>query len=33
VIKDEFLKLKRLEWNEYHSKVSQWEIQQYLTMF
>ncbi len=32
-IKDEFLKLKRLEWNEYHSKVSQWEIDQYLTMF
>jgi len=33
VIKDEFVKLKRLEWNEYHSKVSQWEIEQYLTMF
>jgi glutamine synthetase len=32
-IKEEFLKLKRLEWNEYHRQVSQWEIQQYLTMF
>lgn len=32
-IKDEFLKLKRLEWNEYHRQVSNWEIQQYLTMF
>lgn len=32
-INSEFVRLKRLEWNEYHSKVSQWEIQQYLTMF
>ena len=32
-IKDEFVKLKRLEWNEYHRQVSNWEIQQYLTMF
>jgi len=28
----EFLKLKRLEWNEYHRQVSPWEVERYLTM-
>ena len=33
VIYDEFIQLKEAEWNEYHSQVSQWEIDRYLTMF
>ena len=28
----EFLKLKRMEWNEYHRQVSGWEVERYLTM-
>lgn len=32
-IQTEFLKLKWREWNEYHRTVSQWETEQYLTMF
>ncbi len=28
----EFLKLKRMEWNEYHRQVSAWEVERYLTM-
>ena len=28
----EFLKLKRMEWNEYHRQVSAWEVKRYLTM-
>lgn len=28
----EFLRLKRLEWNEYHRQVSAWEVERYLTM-
>jgi glutamine synthetase len=28
----EFLKLKRLEWNDYHRQVSAWEVERYLTM-
>ena len=33
VIYDEFVKLKEAEWLEYHSRVSQWEVDKYLTMF
>ncbi len=32
-IADEFLRLKRAEWNEYHRQVTVWEVQRYLTMF
>jgi glutamine synthetase len=32
-IRNEFLKLKWQEWNEYHRQISQWEINQYLTFF
>ncbi len=32
-IADELIKLKRAEWTEYHSKVSQWEVEKYLTFF
>lgn len=28
----EFLKLKRMEWNDYHRQVSPWEVERYLTM-
>ena len=28
----EFLRLKRIEWNDYHRHVSEWEIDRYLTM-
>jgi len=28
----EFLKLKRMEWNDYHRQVSEWEVERYLTM-
>jgi glutamine synthetase len=31
-IYSEFLKLKRMEWNEYHRQVSPWEVERYLTM-
>jgi glutamine synthetase len=31
-IAPEFLKLKRLEWNEYHRQVSAWEVERYLTL-
>jgi glutamine synthetase len=27
----EFLKLKRMEWNDYHRQVSAWEVERYLT--
>jgi glutamine synthetase len=30
-IADEFLRLKRDEWREYHAQVESWEIQRYLT--
>jgi glutamine synthetase len=30
-IADEFLRLKRAEWREYHAHVGSWEIQRYLT--
>ena len=33
VIYEEFVNLKEAEWKEYHSQVSQWEINRYLTMF
>jgi glutamine synthetase len=33
VIYNEFIDLKEAEWREYHSQVSQWEIDRYLTMF
>jgi glutamine synthetase len=29
----EFVKVKRQEWVKYHSTVSQWEIDRYLTLF
>ena len=32
-IYDEFVTLKEAEWREYHSQVSQWEIDRYLTLF
>ena len=28
----EFLRLKRIEWNDYHRDVSSWEVERYLTM-
>ncbi len=28
----EFLRLKRMEWNDYHRQVSAWEVDRYLTM-
>ncbi|MCS7047226.1 MAG: type I glutamate--ammonia ligase, partial [Gemmataceae bacterium] len=28
----EFIKLKRMEWNDYHRQVSAWEVDRYLTM-
>jgi glutamine synthetase len=28
----DFLKLKRMEWNDYHRTVSAWEVERYLTM-
>ncbi len=31
-IYSEFLKLKRMEWNDYHRQVSAWEVERYLTM-
>jgi glutamine synthetase len=30
-IADEFLRLKRDEWREYHAQVEEWEVQRYLT--
>jgi glutamine synthetase len=33
VIYDEFIKLKTAEWADYHSQVSKWEIDRYLTLF
>ena len=33
IIYDEFIELKETEWREYHSHISQWEIDRYLTMF
>src|SRR5207244_3982955 len=33
VIYPEFLKLKWMEWNDYHRQVSAWEVERYLTMF
>jgi glutamine synthetase len=31
-IAPEFLRLKRMEWNDYHRQVSAWEVERYLTM-
>jgi glutamine synthetase len=31
-IAGEFLRLKRLEWNDYHRQVSAWEVERYLTL-
>lgn len=31
-IAQEFLKIKRTEWNDYHRQVSAWEVERYLTM-
>ncbi len=33
VIYDEFISLKEAEWRSYHSEISQWELDRYLTMF
>ena len=33
VIGDEFIRIKKQEWNEYHRQVSSWEVGQYLTLF
>ena len=33
VIYDEFIDLKEAEWKEYHSQVTQWELDRYLTLF
>jgi glutamine synthetase len=32
-IAEEFLRLKRAEWNEYHRQVTGWEVERFLTMF
>jgi glutamine synthetase len=32
VIAPEFIKLKCMEWNDYHRQVSAWEVERYLTM-
>jgi len=32
-IYDEFVKIKEAEYSEYHSQVTQWEIDRYLTLF
>ncbi len=32
-IYDEFYDVKKREWNEYHSQVSDWELNRYLTLF
>jgi glutamine synthetase len=31
-IADEFLRLKRAEWDEYHRQVTRWEVDRYLTL-
>jgi glutamine synthetase len=31
-IAEEFLRLKRAEWNEYHRQVTSWEVERFLTM-
>ncbi len=31
-ITPEFMKLKRMEWNDYHRQVSAWEVERYLTL-
>ena len=33
VIYDEFISLKKAEWEDYHKTVSKWEVDRYLTMF
>ncbi len=33
VIYDEFIKVKRAEWKQYHAQVTQWELDRYLTLF
>jgi glutamine synthetase len=32
-IADEFIRLKSLEWKSFHSTVTRWELERYLTMF
>jgi glutamine synthetase len=32
-LKDEFIKVKQAEWNEYHLNVSQWELERYTHLF
>ena len=31
-IAPEFIKIKRMEWNDYHRQVSAWEVERYMTM-
>ena len=30
---DEFLKLKRQEWDEFHASISDWEFQRYASLY
>ena len=32
-IYEEFVNLKEEEWREYHSQVTKWEVERYLTLF
>ena len=32
-LRNEFIKYKRAEWEEYHQSVSQWEINRYARLF
>ena len=32
-LKDEFVKYKTQEWNQYHLSISQWEIEKYSSIF
>ena len=32
-LRNEFIRYKRAEWNEYHTAVSEWEIQRYSHLF
>ena len=32
-LKDEFVKYKTAEWNEYHLSVSEWEVERYSRLF
>ena len=32
-LRDEFITLKRAEWEEYHLTVSQWDIEKYASLY